>query len=157
MGVSQTLTGARCKLYIDGIPVGTFASVSYGVDYDVQDVFTMGKYNAQEIVYTGMNTVNVSVQGFRVLDFGPYKDISVPKLGDLLLHNDITLQLTDRRSVGTPSENVLTVFNVRPVNWNSDHQSRSLSTLNVTFRGITISDESDTQAQQDTANAASYT
>lgn len=161
MALSSTLTGARCKLYIDGIPVGTFSSVSYGVDYDVQDVYTLGKFNAQEIVYTGMSTINVQVQGFKVANFGPYADIQVPKLQDLLLHNDITLQITDRRNVGNKAENVLTVYNVRPVSYNTDHQIRSLSTLNVTFRGITLADDSDTDAQQDSgtggAAPASYT
>lgn len=160
MPLAQTLTGARCKLFIDSKPVGLFASVSFDVQYDAQDIYTIGKENAQEIVYTGMNTIDVRVSGFRVMDHGPYQDISVPKLQDLLSHNDIQLQIVDRRGTqagpGPGSQNVVTIHQVRPLGYSFETSARGVASLSVVFRGITLNDDTDAAPQADTINAASY-
>jgi hypothetical protein len=157
MAIASTLVGARCKLFIDGQPVGLFANVSYSVEYGAQDIYTLGKYNAQEIVYTDMGTVNVRVSGFRVMEHGPYAEMSVPKLQELLGHDDIVLQIVDRQGAGDQQkENVVTVYNVRPLGYEFDTQARGVASLSASFRGITIKDESDVNPQSDTASAASY-
>lgn len=156
MAIASTLVGARCKLFIDGNPVGIFTSVSYGVTYTAADIHTLGRYNAQEIVYTDMETVTVNVSGFRVMEHGPYAEASVPQLQELLTHNDITLQIVDRQAADQAKANIVTVVGVRPISYNMETSARSTANLSVTFRGIAVKDENDLASQSDTANASTY-
>lgn len=155
MTVASTLVGARCKLFIDGQPIGLFANVSFGVEYGAQDIYTLGKYNAQEIVYTDMGTITVRVSGFKIMGHGPHEEMSIPKLQELLTHDDIFLQIVDRQNAGDQQrENVITVYNVRPLGYDFDTSARGVASLSAVFRGITVKDESDVNPQSDTASAA---
>jgi hypothetical protein len=155
--IASTLVGARCKLFIDGKPIGLFANVSFGVEYGAQDIYTIGKYNAQEIVYTDMSTITVRVSGFRVMGHGPHEEMSIPKLQELLGHDDITLQIVDRQGGGDQiRENIMTVGNCRPLGYDFDTSARGVASLSAVFRGITIKDESDVNPQSDTASAAPF-
>lgn len=151
--VASTLVGARCKLIIDQKPVGIFTNVSYGVEYGAQDIYTLGKYNAQEIVYTDMSTITVRVSGFRVMEHGPYADASIPTLQELLTHSSIELQIIDRQNGGG---NIVTVTEVRPLGYDFDTSARGVAGLTATFRGIGVKDEEDATTQSDTASAQPY-
>ncbi len=143
MGVkAKTVTGARCKLYINGKLAGVFSNVSFGVTYDVQPVYILGRHNAAEIVYTGMNTVDVQATGFRVTDNGPFEIGSLPQLQELIDHEDIVLSMIDRQD---PTKSIMTVTGVRPVSFNSSGASRALVDMNMSFIGTTFSDESGPQ------------
>lgn len=138
MADQQILHGARAQLIVNGKKVGIFSDVSYGVNYDVQPAFILGRYSAAELTYVGMDVVNVSATGFRVVDNGAYVAAAMPKLQELMAHNEISLEIFDRQT----NKSVLSVIGVRPVGWNSGQAARSQSTFSVNFLGRLASDES---------------
>ena len=142
MSKALSMHGARAKVIVDGQVVGIFNSCSYGVAYDANPVYILGKFNPAEIALTGQEPISVQCGGFRVIDNGPYVIASVPKLQDLLNHEDITLSLVDRQSGKT----VMTVVGVRPTGYSTDVAARGLQSLNVSFQGTAMGDESDEAA-----------
>jgi len=72
MALSKVLHGARAVLWIGTTPVGIFNNVSYGVTYDISPVFLLGRTGAAELAYTGMEVVQVTANGFRILQHGPF-------------------------------------------------------------------------------------
>ena len=144
--------GARAQLHINGVIVGIFNSVSYGVSYGADPIYVLGRFSAAEIVLTGMDAISVTASGFRVINGGPYKVASVPKLQDLLNHEDITLALFDRQS--TDNKPIMTVVGVRPTGYDTSVSARGLQDLTVKFMGLTLSDEDGDQ--DETAGATQY-
>lgn len=148
MGVkAKTMHGARAQLAIDGQIVGIFNNVSYGVSYDANPIYILGRFNAAEIALTGMDPISVSAGGFRVIDGGPYKVASVPKLQELLNHEDITLAIFDRQT----GKQILTVVGVRPTGYDTSVSARGLQDLTVKFMGLALSDEDGDQDEEKTA------
>jgi hypothetical protein len=137
MAQAQTLTGARARLYINGNLIGVFTSASYEVNYGVSPIYILGRYNAAELVYTDMDTVTVSCSGFRVLNKGPYGSISIPKLQDLLNHQDFSLYLEDRQG----HQQIMTVQNVRPLGYSTSTSARGVQDLSARFMGTVVNDE----------------
>ncbi len=146
MGVkAKTMTGARAKLYINQQLIGIFSNVSYGVTYDVSPIYILGRFNAAELVYTGMDVVNVTATGFRAMGNGPYEASSVPQLQDLLNHEDISLQVIDRQATDPSKANVMTVTGVRPLGFSTSSSARGVNDLTVNFQGTLLEDESGNQ------------
>ncbi len=146
MGVkAKTMTGARAKLWVNGVLTGIFSNVSYGVTYDVSPIYILGRFNVAELVYTGMDVVNITATGFRVMENGPYANASVPQLQDLLNHEDIVIQLIDRQAASAQKANVMTVTGVRPLGFSTSSSARGASDLTVNFQGMLLEDESGNQ------------
>lgn len=145
---SLTMHGSRAKVFINGKVVGIFGNCSYGVRYDANPVFILGRFNPAEIALTGQEVIEVQCSGYRVVDNGPYKVASVPKLQDLLNHEDITLAIVDRQSGKT----LLTVYGVRPTGYSTEVASRQLQSLQVSFSGISLEDEAGEQGDNGAVN-----
>jgi hypothetical protein len=135
---AKVMHGARAQLYIDGKVVGVFSDCSWGLRYDAQPVYILGRFSPAEIGYTAQEAVQVTARGFRILDNGPHVTAKVPKLQDLLRHQDISLSIHDRQS-GTL---IATVTGCRPVGYETSVSSRALQEMSVTFMGLMVSDES---------------
>jgi hypothetical protein len=144
---SKTMHGARAQLSIAGKIVGVFNSVSYGIQYDANPVYVLGRFNAAEIALTGMEPVSVTAQGFRVVENGPYVVSNVPMLQELLNHEDIILSLFDRQS----GKEIMTVVGVRPTGYTTDVAARGLQSLSVSFMGLSLSDEAGDQDEEKSA------
>lgn len=153
MGVqAKTMHGSRAQLMINGAIVGIFNNVSYGVRYDANPIYVLGRFSAAEIALTGMEVISIDAQGFRVVDNGPYKVASVPRLQDLLNHEDITLALFDRQT----GQQVMTVVGVRPTGYSSSVGARGLMDMSVNFMGLRLADENDPNGQDETPGATEY-
>ena len=98
MAQQQILSGARCQLIINGRIVGLFTQVSYGVSYDAQPSYILGRYSPAEITYAGQEAIAINASGYRVVDAGPHTVADVPRLQDLLNHEDISIALFDRKT-----------------------------------------------------------
>jgi hypothetical protein len=131
--------GARAQLIVDGKTVGIFSDCSWGLRYDAQPVYILGRFSAAEIGYTAQETVQVSARGFRIVDHGPHEDAKVPKLQELLNHQDITLAIYDRQS----GKKLATITGCRPIGYETSVSSRALQEMTVTFMGLLLDDESD--------------
>lgn len=157
MAETKIIHGARAQILIadptagseKSKPVGVFTDVSYGVAYDVTPAFILGRFSAAELVYTGMDVVNISANGFRVLDNDAYVACQMPKLQDLLKGKEVSIEILDRQS----GKKILSVVGVKVVSWNSGQSSRAISTFSVNFMGRIASTE--TNIGDDEASGAS--
>jgi hypothetical protein len=144
MTASKTMSGARAKFAIvdpatgEATVMGIFSQVSWGVVYDAQPVFILGRYGPAEIEYTAQEAVQVTATGWRVIKHGPHAEAKVPKLQDLLRHEYITLTIIDRQS----NERPMTLHKVRPTGYSTSINARGLEEITVNFMGIVADDES---------------
>lgn len=149
MAKSKVLHGARAVLWIGTTPVGIFNNVSYGVTYDIAPVYILGRTSAAELAYTGMEVVQVSASGFRILENGPFavvdKDTGsslLPKLQDILNYQDLTVSLHDRLEQDPEKGTLMVLTNVKPQGFTSSVGARGLQDMTVTFQGLHLADES---------------
>lgn len=139
MGATQRiLHGGRAQLIVDGKVRGVFTSVSWGLQYDAVPSYILGRMSPAEITYVGQEAVSVNATGFRVVDNGAFVAGAMPKLQDLLVHEDISLAIFDRQT----NKQILTVTGVRPVGYSSGTSARGVSDFSVSFLGMLHSDES---------------
>lgn len=146
MAAPRTMTGARAKFgFIDPATgtatiCGIFNNVSYGLQYDAQPVYILGRYSPAEIEYTAQEPVRITATGWRVVGHGPHTEAHVPKLQDLLTHEYLTLVLFDRQT----NEKIATFHSVRPTGYDTTLANRNLSEVTISFIGLLVDDE-DTQ------------
>lgn len=144
MAAPKVMSGARAKFGIvdpaTGIAryVGIFNNVSYGLTYDAQPAYILGRFQPAEIDYTAQEPVNITCSGWRVIDHGPHADANVPLLGQLLTHEYLTLTIVDRQN---PTRNIATFKQVRPTGYSTTISARNLEEVTVTFVGIIVDDE----------------
>jgi hypothetical protein len=139
---SKVLHGARAKLGVyDGTNVtyiGIFSDISYGVTYDVQPAFILGRYSAAALEYTGMEVVHITANGFRIVDHGWFEDAQFPSLSELMSHNYMTLSVLDRQT----NKEIARIDYVRPVAATGGFTAKQLASSTHTYMGILVSDES---------------
>lgn len=149
MGTPQKIFhGARAQLIVNGKIVGIFTSCQWGVNYDAIPSFILGRYSAAEITYTGQEAISVTATGFRVVDNGAYIAAGLPKLQDLMTHEDIALSLFDRQT----GKQIFTVVGVRPTGYTSGTAARSVSDFTVNYLGLRAEDESGAQGESSGAS-----
>lgn len=154
MAAAKTMTGARAKLLIGGSTsadpprvVGIFNNVSYGLQYDAQPVYILGRYSAAEIEYTGQEPVGITASGWRIVNHGPHTDARVPKLSDLLRHEYLSLTIVDRQT----GQRIATIHSVRPTGFTTALSERQLQNMQLSFMGILVDDEDTTNVEESTA------
>lgn len=135
---TRTMTGARAILNVGGTPMGTFSTFSYSYALDVEHIYTLGAFSAQEIVYTAQGPVACQATGWRAIEQGPHVQGKVPKLQDLLNHQYITLTVLDRQT----NKIIGKVENVRPTGYSTQVSARQAEEVSVSFTGTIVSDES---------------
>jgi hypothetical protein len=120
--------------------VGVFTNVSYGLAYDVQPAFVLGRFSPAELTYTAAEPIGITASGWRVIDHGPFTEDggNMPKLQDLLTAEDMTFALYDRQT----DKVVMTVTGVRHAGFNTSVAPKSLEELSYNFVGLRLSDES---------------
>ncbi len=159
MSAPKVMTGARAKVGIhnpltgETQIVGTFSNVSYGLTYDTQAAYTLGRYSAAEIDYTAAEVVAITCSGYRVIGHGPHKDAAIPKLEDLLLHEYLEMVVIDRQQEALGGEPRIAKFRqVRPTGYSGGHATRSLSEVTYHYVGIMVDDEEGVNAEHPTAS-----
>ncbi len=146
MAKAKSMSGARARLEIGGLPIGIFSSVNYEYQLGVTPVYTLGRFSPQELAYTDASPISVTCSGFRVVSGGPHEIASVPQLQELLNHEDFSLSIFDRQGADG-SNQILRVDGLRPTGYSSSVSSRGLMDLSVTFMGLVLSDESGDQEE----------
>lgn len=143
MAPPKVVHGARCQVIIadpnrgTSKVVGLFNSISYGLAYDVQDVFLLGRVSADEIVTTAQETVNVSCSGFRVVGAGAHTGAHITSLQDVLTAEYLQLAVYDRQT----NKIIAKISSVRPVGFSTSINARQLEEISVSFKGILVGDE----------------
>jgi len=142
---NKVMHGARAKVSIvngEGKVdfLGIFTTVSWGLVYDVQPVFLLGRMGPDELVYTAQEPVSMQCSGFRVINAGAHKRAGMPNVSDLLTAGNIQIQILDRQTGLT----VATVRDVRAVSYSTTLNARNLEEISVSYIGKIVDDE-DTQ------------
>jgi hypothetical protein len=140
----KILSGARAKVGIhDPVTgetkvIGTFNSISYHVTYDVQPAYGLGSYTPYEIDYTAVSPVAITCNGWRTLGHGPHVDAKLPKVQDLLQHQYLEMEITDRQleEQGAQDARVSVIRYVRPTGVTGGMTNRQLSEQTATYVGI---------------------
>lgn len=154
MAAPKIMSGARAKVGIldpaTGIAqyIGIFNSISFGLTYDVQPAYILGRYSPAEIDYTAQEPVNCSASGWRVINHGAHVDGKVPNLRDLMRHEYLTITVIDRQD---PTKNMATIRKIRPTGYSTTLSARNLEEVTVTFMGIILDDESTANSEDPTA------
>ncbi len=139
MAQSKIMHGARAQVILNGKTVGAFTNVSYGVAYDVQPAFVLGRFSPAELAYTGAEPIGISASGWRVVDHGPFTTDggSMPKLQDLLTADDMSFAIYDRQT----DKLIMKVVGVRHAGFNTALAPKTLEEMTLNFVGLRFSDE----------------
>ncbi len=143
---TKTIHGARAKLFIDGKAQGQFNSVRLGVSYSHIEPYILGRFSAAEIALTGMDPVRVSLSGYRKYTDGPYANIGMSKLQDLLNEKEVAIVIEDRGDQD-PNKPIAVVVACKCVGFDFDVSSREAGRLSVEFVGLRFQDESGDQSE----------
>jgi hypothetical protein len=146
---AKTVHGGRAQLIVsdpntgDSRVVGIFNSVSFGLTYDVQPVFLLGRMSPDELVYTAQEAVSVTASGFRVVGADPHIAAKVPLLQDLLVHEYIEMAVFDRQT----GVLIARIHSLRPTGYNTTISARNLEEVTCSFTGLLLDTESSQNAE----------
>lgn len=157
MTAARTMTGARAQLIVadpttgTGKVVGIFNNISWGLAYDVQPIYVLGRYSPAETVYTAQESVSITATGFRVVGKGAHVSAKVPNLKDLMNHEYMELAVFDRQSTtsaGNGSPVMIAKFHsVRPTGYSTSLSARGVEEITINFVGLLVDDESTENAE----------
>ena len=142
---SKVITGGRSVVSIDDgisgpVVIGIFDSATISESISSEDIHILGRYSPSEITLTAANSVNVQCSGFRVYGAGVKKLGKFPTLNQLLGLGPITITVADRENpTGAP---MATVIGCLPDTNSNNFQSRATSKINISYKGLAVSDES---------------
>jgi hypothetical protein len=149
MAASKVMTGARAKLGIydpvTGLTkiIGLYNNVSWGLSYEAQEAYILGKYAPAEITYTAQNPVNITCSGYRVIEHGPHVDGGLPRLQDLLTFQYMEMTIVDRETENAGGDGRTAKFHfVVPTGYTTTINARNQQEMSQTFVGILVDDES---------------
>lgn len=149
MSASKVMTGARAKLGVydptTGLTriIGIYNNVSWGMSYEAQEAYILGRYSPADITYVAQNPVNITVSGYRVIEHGPHIDGGLPRLQDLLMFQYIELVIVDRDREALGLDGRVAKFHqVVPTGYSTTLNARNQQEISQTFLGVTVDDES---------------
>lgn len=137
------MSGARAKLgFWDSTSgqvryVGIYSSVSYNYSLDQAPVYILGKYAAASIDTVAADVCHVSCSGWRIVNHGPMAEGRFPRLDQLANAGYLSLAITDRQS----DTIIANISQLRPVGYSGGFSMRTLATVDMTYVGILVSDE----------------
>lgn len=142
---SKVITGGRSVVSIQGasgspVVIGIFDSCSISESISSEDIHILGAFAAQEVTLVSYNVVNVQCTGFRVYGYGVKALGQFPTLNQLLGLGPVTLTVGDRENPTGPP--MATVIGCLPDTNSNNFQSRATSKINITYKGIQMTDES---------------
>ena len=111
--------------------------MSYNYSIDVQPIFLLGRYSAASLDNVSVDTVHISCSGWRVVNHGPMAEGHFPRLDQLAKAGYLSLQILDRQSDTT----IASITSVRPASYSAGFTMRTLSTIDMSYVGILVSDE----------------
>ena len=162
--VASTMTGARAKVYVNGKLVGMATDCSWSYRLSMEPVHILGRYEVAEIVPTAQEPVDVTLNGMRMYKLGPHVGFTgaantetlVPTLASLLTYKDVLIAIYDRAQPANAAP-IMQVMQCRATSYSSAVSAKGITSINLTYTGIRVVDESATDNQIQDASAAPYT
>jgi len=141
MAQSRIFTGARAIIFIGENQVGLFANCSWSIRQDKAPAYVLGRFNPVEITSTSQEPVQMSLTGYRVVEHGPYANMGVKQLQQLLNDDDdFVVKVVDRRDATA----IFTAEGCKVAGWSSGAAARGVSDVRVDVIGLKGFDESAT-------------
>jgi|ERR1035437_5893738 hypothetical protein len=141
---SKVITGGRSVVSIDKgngpVVIGIFDSASVSESISSEDIHLLGRYSPDEIALVSYNAVTVQCTGFRVYGFGVKALGAFPSLNSLLGLGPVTITIADRENPTGPA--MATIIGCLPDTNSNNFQSRATSKINITYKGLFVTDES---------------
>jgi hypothetical protein len=142
---SKVITGGRSVVSITGptggpVVIGIFDSCSISESISSEDIHLLGRFSPDEITLVSYNAVTVQCSGFRVYGFGVKALGQFPVLNQLLGLGPVTITVADRSNLNGPA--MATIIGCLPDTNSNNFTSRATSKINITYKGLSISDES---------------
>jgi hypothetical protein len=140
----KVMHGARAKVSIfDPVTgkakiVGIWNQFSYRVSYTVQPAFILGRFSAAELITTAVEPVDITAQGFRIIDHGPFVEGRLTNVKDLLQQEYLLLTVHDRQTGKAEA----TIRGCLPTGTSSTLSSKQLQESTNTYMGLLMDDES---------------
>lgn len=134
-------SGHLAKIYIDDKLVGLFDSIDYGANIMLEPAFILGRSSGAEVVTTGFDVVNVSLNGFRIVGQGVHVLPKFPKVQDLVNQGEFKIDVIDRQT-GDP---VATILRCKWQRYGTGFSARSLTRVQMSCIGLVLQDESGDQ------------
>jgi hypothetical protein len=149
MSASNIVHGARAKVLINNKLIGFFSNVSFGLTYEAQPAYVLGKFAPASIDYVAQDVVQITASGWKVAGAGWHDGAGLPKLQDLLTADYMDFLVMDRVS----NAQLAHIKNVRATSASGGFSNRQLSESTFTFMGIYISDDSASGGNEEDATA----
>ena len=127
--------------------VGIFNSFNYGVAYNAQAVYILGRFSPDELDYTSVEPVNITAGAWRVINHGPHTDGRLPPLNTLLTTEYVELSVVDRAT----GQTIAKIHGCRPTGYSAGATARQLSETSNTYMGLLLDDEDTTNAEDPSA------
>jgi hypothetical protein len=127
-----TLTGAACRVYINGRVYKEAQSISYSFDHGVTEIFGIDSSFPQELA-DGRKTVSGTINGIKIRysgDLQGYNAISLTK--DILGNPYISIMIQDKAN----GETLLFVPNARIVSEQIGIATKRTVTYSFSFKGL---------------------
>lgn len=140
MGQMDIMTGAACRLLVNGKLIGVSTAITIQRDQGVKAIYGVDSPVAQEIAVTGPYTVRGSITGLRTRSSGGFDGLQIVNsstLADYFNQKYCVIELVDRKT------NV-TFAKVNKVIFNSDSiqvSARQVITINASFIGTFLTTE----------------
>lgn len=141
---SKVITGGRSVVSIQGPDgtinvIGIFDSCQISESISSEDIHLLGRYSPDEITLVSYNAVTVACTGFRVYGYGVKALGQFPTLNQLLGLGPVVITVGDRENPGAA---LATVIGCLPDTNSNSFTSRATSKINITYKGIALTDES---------------
>lgn len=158
---AQTMSGARSKfgrydpVTNSVIYLGVVSQISWNVTYDFQVASILGRFSPASIQYTAVEAVGIQATGWRNFRHGPHREMGLPAVQDLLLHEPIVLVVTDRQSeaLGVQDPRMAVIHSVLPISAAQGLTAKNLSEMNIGYVGLLCDDEDTKNFEHPTAMA----
>jgi hypothetical protein len=127
-----TLTGALCRIYINGKVYKEAQSVSYSIDHGITEIFGIDSPFPQELA-DGRKTVSGTINGIKIRysgDLQAYNAVSLTQ--DVLKTPYISIRIEDRST----SETLLFIPNARIVSEQMGIATKRTVTYSFGFKGL---------------------
>lgn len=137
----RTVTGARCKLLINGVEVGFATGISITENIAQQPIDVLGEIDSVEIEPTGRsvtmnaNMVRIKSQTLQSLGVWPAVDKGTVEAVNFPAMDGLVLDAVDDNTV------LYKVEGLKCQNRSLNVDSRGIMSLNVSFMGLRLFDE----------------
>lgn len=140
MSQADVMTGAACRVLINGKIIGVSTAITYTRDQGVKATYGIDSPIAQELSITGPYTVRGQINGLRTRStagFDGLQVVNASTLSDYFNQKYCTIELVDRKTNITFAKIEKVIFNMDTV----QVLARNVITINASFIGTWLSTE----------------